>query len=134
MARIHGKDGQVLMDPAGGSSVVEVEDLSKWDLNLTRDRQDVTCMGDSNKQRVSGLPDFSGTLAGFWNSSSVVTLFDAILGTTAVYLHLVPNRNEVTYYFKGLANLDGSVSVDVNGAVSFQGTWDAAGNWEFDHP
>lgn len=129
MARINGSRGQVKMDPTGGTAVATVGDLSKWTLDMKKDRQVVTAFGDTNVQRVMGLPDFSGAISGFWNKLTSPTLFDAILGSIPVFLHLIPDTNDPTYLFKGLANLDGSIDVDVNGAVSFAGSWDAAGNW-----
>lgn len=129
MARIHGKNGQVKMDPTGGSAVVTVADLNTWSLDMKKDRVEVTAFGDTNKVRVMGLPDFSGAFGGFWNAATSGTLFDAILGNIAVFLHLIPNTAEPTYLFKGLANLDGSISVSSTGAVTIAGAWDAAANW-----
>lgn len=132
MARIHGKNGQVLIDttPASPVSPVALADISGFTLDLGTDRVEVTCLGDTNKQRVTGLPDFSGTLKGFWNSSSSPGFFAVVLSGVAAWLRLVPNRLESTYYFEGLANIDGSIDVDVNGAVTISGKWDAASNWD----
>lgn len=129
MARIHGKNGQVKMDPAGGSSVVTVADINGWTIDMSKDRVDVTSFGDTNKQKVVGLPDFSGTINFRWSTASSPTLFAVILGSVAPFLHLIPNILEPTYLFKGLAYLDGSLSVDSNGAVTGACKWDAAGNW-----
>jgi hypothetical protein len=138
MPRIHGKSGKVLMDlggspgsPVGGApyAPVEVADISGFTLNMSTDRVEVTAFGDTNKQRVAGLPDFSGDISGFWNSASGPAFFGVVLGGQPVFLRLMPNRNEPTYYFEGLANLDGTLEVPVNGAATITGTWDAAGNW-----
>jgi|SRR5262245_64613489 len=129
MARIHGKNGQVMMDPTGGATPVEVADLNAWTLDMAKDRVEVTAFGDTNKKRVAGLPDYSGTVGGWWNSVSSPTFFDAVLGDAAVMLKLVPNELEPTYFFTGLANLDGSINVSATGAVSISGKWDAADNW-----
>lgn len=138
MARIHGKHGQVLMDlggspgsPVGGSpyAPVAIGDVDAWTLDLSTDRVEVTCFGDTNKQRVTGLPDFSGTIAGQWNKDTTPSLMAVVLGGSPVFLRLVPNRNEATYYFEGLANIDGSINCAANGSVSFAGKWDAAGDW-----
>jgi hypothetical protein len=120
------------MDPAVASPLVvaAVADLNSWTLDLTKDRVDVTAFQDVNKQRVMGLPDFSGTIGGFWNSSTSPTLFNAVLGDTPVWLRLVPSTLEPTFYFEGLANLDGSINVSATGAVTITGNWDAAGNWD----
>src|SRR6188768_737640 len=120
MARIHGKNGQVKMDttPASPVTPVVVADLNAWTLDMSQDRVDVTCFGDTNKQRVTGLPDFSGTLAGCWNSATSPTLMAVILSTAAAWLRLIPNTLEPTYFFEGLANIDGSINVDASGAVT----------------
>jgi hypothetical protein len=130
MARKSGKNGQVQMDPAGGSSVVAVGALNAWTLDMSTERADVTCFGDTNRQRVAMLPDFSGTIGGIWDSTYSPTLFAAVLAGTPVTLRLVPATEEPTYYFQGLANLDGSLNVQSNGAITIAGKWDAAGNWD----
>jgi len=129
--RIHGKNGQVKMDttPASPVTPIVVADLNAWTLDLSQDRVDVTCFGDTNKRRVTGLPDYSGTLAGCWNSATSPILFTVILGVIAVWLRLIPDSTEPTYFFEGLANVDGSLNVDASGAVTISSKWDAAGNW-----
>jgi hypothetical protein len=129
--RLHGKAGRIQMDPAGGSSVVTLGDLNAWTLDMATDRVEVTAFGDTNKRRVAGLPDFSGTISGWWNAvtSSSPFYFAAVLAGTPVTLRLIPNTADATVYFQGLANVDGSVNVSATGAVSTSGKWDAAGNW-----
>src|SRR5262245_55413364 len=129
MSRIHGKHGEVQMDPTGGATAVAVADLNAWTLDMATDRVEVTAFGDTNKTRVAGLADFSGTIGGWWNSASTPAYFDAVLAGTPVTLKLVPNKLEPTYLFSGLANVDGSINVSATGAVSMSGKWDAAGNW-----
>jgi predicted secreted protein len=128
--RKHGKNGLIQMDAAGGASLVSLADLNAYTLDMSTDRVDVTCFQDTNKQRVAGLPDFTGTVAGIWNSASSPTLFAAILAGTPVTLRLIPDNAEPTYYFQGLSNLDGSLNVDAKGAITISGKWDAAGNWD----
>lgn len=134
MARKHGKFGQVLMDETGGSpyTPTALGDLNAWTLDMATDRVEVTSFGDTNKQRVAGLPDFSGTFGGFWNSTTSPRIFDVVLAGTPAFLRLVPGSDEPTYYFEGLANLDGSLDVSATGAVTFSGNWDAAGNWSME--
>lgn len=130
--RLHGKNGQVYMDADGASpfSYTLLADLNTWTLDMSTDRVEVTAFGDTNKQRVSGLPDFSGTIGGWYNAGAVAYL-DAVLAGIPVQLKLVPNSADSTVFFSGLANVDGSVSVSATGGVSMSGTWDAAGNWAF---
>ena len=118
------------MDPTGGSTVVTVASLNEWSLDMSKDRVDVTCFGDTNKQKVQGLPDYSGTFGGFWDSvTSPTAIFDVILGSVAPFLHLIPDTLAPTFLFKGLANLDGNIKVSATGAVSISGKFDAAGPW-----
>lgn len=119
------------MGAIGGSpsSHTVVGDIRAFTIDMSKDKVNVTAFGDTNKQRVLGLPDFTGTFSGFWNSVTSPTLFDVILGSVAVGLKLIPNTAEPTYYFLGDAYLDGSLNVDSNGAVTVDGTWVAASNW-----
>jgi hypothetical protein len=128
-SRLHGKTGQVQWDPAGGGAYVTLADIKSWTLDASKDRVDATAFGDVNKIKVVGLPDFSGTLGGFWNAATSPALWAVILGTAVPTLKLVPNTADPTYFFKGLANLDGSLTVDNAGVVAFSAKWDAAGNW-----
>ncbi len=96
---------------------------------MKTERVVVTAFGDTNVQRVAGLPDFAGTISGWWNSSTTPTLFAVVLAGTVSWLRLVPDTAAPTFYFEGLANLDGSINVSASGAVSIGGSWDAAGNW-----
>lgn len=120
------------MDPAGGSSLVTLADVNAWTLDMATDRVVVTAFGDTNVRRVAGLPDFSGTLGAWWNAvtTSSPTYFNAVLVGTPVTLRLLPNTDDPTVFFEGLANIDGSVNVSATGAVSNTGKWDAAGNWD----
>jgi len=130
MARIHGSRGQVLMDPTGGSTLVVVADMAAWTLDMDRDVVDVTAFGDTNKQSVLGLPNYSGTFAAFYNAPTVGIVIDAIMGSVAVNLKLVPDALAIaTNFFAGLAYLSGGLNVSATGAVTMSGKYVAAGNW-----
>jgi hypothetical protein len=131
MARIHGKHGQVLMDttPASPVTPVALADLDDWSLDMSTDRVETTSFGDLNKQRVTGLPDFSGSLGGFWNSATTPAFFAVVLAGSPAWLRLMPDSTAPTFFFEGLANIDGSIKVSAKGAVTISGKWDAAGNW-----
>lgn len=131
MARIHGKGGQVKMDPAGGdgTAAAAVADINAFTIDMTTEKVPVPACGDSNVEYVTGLPDYKGTLSGWWNSLTTPAIFEVVLGTVAPFLILIPNRLEPTYLFQGLAWLDGSIDVSATGAVSFKGNWVAAGPW-----
>jgi hypothetical protein len=127
--RIHGSRGQMSMDPAGATTYVAVADIKGWTLDLGRDTVNTTALGDTNKQAVLGLPNFTGTYTGFWNAATSPTLFDAILGTIAVGLKLTPDTAAATNFFSGLAYLSGGINVDAEAAVTTSGSFVAAGNW-----
>jgi len=129
--RIHGKNGQILMDETGGSpyTPTALGDMDAFTLDMATDRAEVTAFGDVNKQRVTGLPDFSGTLGFLWNSATSPRFFGVVLGGLPAFLRLVPNRLESAFNFEGLANIDGSINVNAKGEVRGTGKWDAAGNW-----
>lgn len=130
MARIHGSRGQVLMDPTGGSTFAVVADMDSWTLDMDRDTVDVTAFGDTNKQFVLGLPNYSGTYTAKYNAPTAGVIFDAIMGSVAVHLKLVPDLVAIaTNFFSGLAYLSGGINVDAKGAVTTGGKFVAAGNW-----
>jgi hypothetical protein len=118
--------------PASPANPTAVGDVSAFTIDLTKERVPVTAFQDTNIVRVVGLPDFSGTLTWFYNSSSVGRLMAVILGDAVPLLRLVPDTDEAGFYWQGLANLDGSVSVSATGAVSGTAKWDAADNWTFE--
>jgi hypothetical protein len=133
MARIHGKSGDVMIDPTGGATPVSVASVDSFDLDMAMDRVDVTCFQDTNKQTVTGLPAYSGSLSGCWDSTTTPDqLFAVIFGTVTPFLKLIPSTNEPTFFFSGLANLDGAISVSAKGAVTWSGKFDAAGPWTMD--
>src|SRR5579862_1632490 len=101
MAILTGRLGLIKYDPAG-TTPVELASVNKFKLSLKTAKNKVTCFGDSNEVYVPGLPDISGTLAGFWNSSNVV-MFAATRAAVPGLLELTPNSTEPTFKFSGLA-------------------------------
>lgn len=128
MARRHGKNGQVAMDPTGGSTYVPIASLNSWTLDAASDNVDVTAFGDTNKQYVKGLPDYKGDIGGWWDAEDVA-IFDAAFAGIPVALKLVPSTLDATAFFSGLGYIDAGVDVPADGAASISGTWVAAGNW-----
>lgn len=127
--RIHGSHGQVLLDPTGGSTLVPVASLNKWDLDIAKDHVKVTCFGDLNQVYVDGLPDIKGSYGGFYDPADGLVIFDVILGVVKPSLELRPYDADAVNVFAGRATIDGKISVDANGAVSVGGSFVAAGNW-----
>jgi len=128
--RSHGQYGQVLADPTGGGSDVQLVSLDKWDLDMSTDKQKVTCFEDPNHIYVQGKPDIKGSFSGQYDKSVAgLILFGMVLGTVAPHFKLIPNRLFATQFFAGNAWIDGKISVDSNGGVTTGGAFVAAGAW-----
>jgi hypothetical protein len=126
--RTAGDRGQVKLDPLGGSAVVTVASINKWNLSLAKELYKVTAFGDTNQIYVPGLPDISGGIGGFWDATDR-SLFTIALGTVAPFIQLIPSTLAPTFMWKGLAWLDASIDVAQGGAVTINGSFKAAGNW-----
>ena len=129
MARRHGKNGQVMMDPAAvpGTPVL-VASLNNFTIDSSSENVPVTAFGDTNIQYVKGLPDYKGDLGGWWDASETA-LFDASFAGTPVSLKLIPSSLDPTAFFSGPAYVDAGLESPANGAVTVNGSWVAAGNW-----
>lgn len=123
-----------MMDPAGGSTTVAVASLNQWTLDLARDKEDVTCFGDTNKQYVLGLPDIQGEVNGIWDEASSPALLRVALGDVPVMLKLLPSTITPTYFFTGLAYLDAGIDCAADGAVTINGSFVGAGPWTMEPP
>ena len=124
---LSGRDGSVKYD-AAGTTPVEIASLSQFKLSWKTPKTKVTCFGDQNEVYVPGLPDVTGSLTGFWNSSDV-TLFTAAAAGKPGLLDLTPNTTEPTFKFSGSAYLDADLDTSVVGAPAVTGTFVAAGAW-----
>jgi hypothetical protein len=133
MAIKSGRDGQVLFDPTGGATPVVVLSLNKWKLSQKTGKTNVTCFGDANLVYIPGLPDVSGSLSGFWNSVER-TLFAAAPAVDPGMLELVPNTNEPTFKWSGLAYLSADIDTAVEGAPAVSSEFMAAGPWTMAPP
>jgi hypothetical protein len=126
--RRHGSKGSVECDPAGGALAVPVASLNKWSLSMKREKTDITCFLDPNRIWAMGLMDVSGALSGMWDKADR-TLFKVASGSVAAFLKLTPSTLDPTYLFSGLAYMDASIDVAVDGAVTIAGDYVAAGPW-----
>jgi hypothetical protein len=122
MAERHGKNSRVIID----SVVVKMATLN---LNMTKDKVEVTAFGDTNKRYVVGLKDFAADFSGFWDDATD-KLFDVADLDTPVNVYLYPDAvNAPTQYWWGSAYVDASVTSGVSAAVGVSGTVTAAGNF-----
>lgn len=99
--------------------------LNKWSIKFSTDKVEVTAFQDGNKIYVSGLPDASGDVAGFYDNATT-QLYTAATDGAARRFYLYPD-NTLTQYWFGTAIVDFSVDGGVGDAVTISGSW-AAGS------
>lgn len=125
MARIHGRRGRLYAGIASDSATAEpIAFLDKWNIDFTVDKVDVTCLGDTNKVYVSGLPDASGTFGGFYDTATA-QLYTASQDGLARKFYLYPDTSDGDYFY-GTGLFDFSVTGGVSEAVTISGAWAAA--------
>jgi hypothetical protein len=128
MARYAGFKGAVYGSKTGTGAASPVASLSKWSLQMTTGKQDVTAFNDLNLIYVQTLRDIKGSVSGFWDSADD-SLFDMSESTDGVKLYLYPSTLVPTQYWYGPAWLDASIDVDAKGTVNVSGDFVAAGAW-----
>lgn len=113
----HGRNGLLMVDisPAADSAPVALPLMASWNVDGTRDRDEVTAMGDSSKGYVAGLPDFKMTANGFVDFEAN-DLFEAADGKDRTFF-LYPDRDNQQHYWSGKINLDYSSEGGTTGAV-----------------
>lgn len=125
MARIHGKKGRVYVGLADDSATAEpVANLSSWSFDSAVDFSDVPAFGDTNKQKVAGLPDAVGAFAGWYDTASD-QLYTASRDGLARKMYLYPSTDDGDYFY-GTAYFDFSVTTPVDGPVAITSNWGAA--------
>ena len=126
MSRIHGRKGQLYVGLASDTAVATpVTFLKGWSIDFATDKSDVTCLGDTNKVYVSGLPDASGAFSGFYDDATA-QLYTASQDGLARRFYLYPTNADTGDYWYGTALFDFSASGDVGDAVGISGNWAAA--------
>jgi predicted secreted protein len=125
MARIAGRNGAMYVNLTSGGTAEPVAFLNHWTLNFAVDTIDVTAFGDTNKVKVAGLPDASGSYSGFFDNATAQT-YTAATDGVARKMYLYPDRTTATTYWFGTATLDMSIDASVDGAVTISGNFSAA--------
>jgi len=125
VARIHGKSGRLYAAIASGGSAEPIAFLSTWTLDFSTDKADVTAMGDTNKVKVSGLPDATGKFGG-WYDTATAQLYTASQDGVARKFYLYPDNATTGQYWYGTALFDFSISGGVSEGVAISGSIDAA--------
>lgn len=125
MSRIHGRRGRVYCGIASDTATAEpIAFLNQWSMDSSTDRVDVTAFGDNNKVYVAGLPDATGSFAGFYDTETE-QLFTASQDGLARKFYLYPDLTDGDYFY-GTGFFDFSISVEVAGAATISGSWSAA--------
>lgn len=127
MARRHGRKGALYIAPTNGAALVRVASLTSWSVEWSTDKEDVSAMGDTNKQYVAGLPDATGDLEGKWEDAATWSLYAAATDGLARAFILYPTTDVTASKISGDAFFDYTVEGSVDGAVEFSGEWSAAG-------
>ncbi len=124
--RRHARNSRIYIGLTSAGTAEPLQFVSKWTINQAVDTVEVTAMGDVNKIRVAGLPDFSGTFSGFYDDGTVQT-YTASLDGVARKFYLYPDIvNDPAQYFFGSAFADFSLTGGVSEALAVSGTFSAA--------
>jgi hypothetical protein len=124
MSRFHGRGGALYVDTVGGGSPTPVLNITKWTIDRTTDKVDVTAMGDSNKTYVAGLPDGKGSFTGFFDDTAA-DLYAAASDGIARAFYLYAKLPKPYWYGTGF--FDQSASGGVTEAAGISGNFVAAG-------
>lgn len=127
MARRHGRKGNLYVAITSGGALVRVASLTSWSVEFSTDKEEVSAMGDTNKQYVAGLPDASGDLEGIWDDAGTWSLYTAATDGLPRAFILYPTSDTTAAKISGDAYFDYSVEGSVDGAIEFSGEWSAAG-------
>ena len=127
-ARVHGRFSRVYVAIASSGSVSAepVPFITTWAFNNAVDYVEVTALGDTAKVRVAGLPDNSGTYAGFYDTGTAqlfTAASDGIARKTYLYPDIVGASGQ---YWWGTAFWDFSFSTGVSDADAISGNFTAA--------
>ena len=129
MTRYAGRQAIAYIGNAGGAAAGSVVGLSKWALDQTTEKIEVTAFGDPNKEYVIGLADVKLSLSGFWDDTASDTLFQAASSNSAVNVYLYPTSLRTNKYWYGTAWLDATIESDVKDAVKISASGVAGGSW-----
>lgn len=124
MARTHGRFGALYMGVASSTAAAEpLLNTTQWEMDFKSDKPDVTCLGDTNKVYVAGLPDASGSFAGFWDTTNQQAYTAASDGVARRFYAYPSTPSTAGPYWYGTAFFDMKVTTPVEGAVAVTGTF-----------
>lgn len=99
-----------------------------WSLNQSRDRQEVTVLGDTSRQFVAGLPSADGQFSGLLDLG--VSTYGQLADGLPRSVYLYPDRaNHAGLYAFGTATFDATFDGGVNDLVKASINFSAASNF-----
>lgn len=125
MARIAGRSGRLYMGLTSAGVAEPVTFLNQWSLNFATGNIDVTAFGDVTKVYVSGLPDCTGSYAGFYDNATT-QMYTAATDGVARKFYLYPDNSSTAQYWFGTGIFDMNIDGSVDGAVAISGDFAAA--------
>jgi len=126
VARIHGRNGTLYVDIAGGGSASLVSFINAYTMPRATDIQEVTAFTDGNKTYVAGLPDSKGTYGGWFDTATAQLYTAASDGVARKFYLYVDATNPTHNYWYGTAIFDTTIKGGVGEAVSISGNLAAA--------
>lgn len=125
MARIHGRNGRLYANVTSGGTAEPIAFLNNWSISFATDKSEVTAFGDTTKVYLSGLPDASGSVSGFYDDATN-QMYTAATDGVARKFYLYPSLDTPGQYWFGTALLDFSADGSTDGPVTVSGSWSAA--------
>ena len=123
MAAKSGLQGSVVVyDASAGTAAVA--GMGEWSLDLGADTPETTAFGDTWKQFIAGLREYSGSFSGI-SDTGAVTIRNAMLGGSAIGLRLYDGA--ATYYHCGTVLLNSGAPTQSIDGVS-EDSWDFQGS------
>jgi hypothetical protein len=109
-----------------GGTAEPIAFLAGFTFDQNTDTAEVTAYGDANKVYVSGLPDASGGMKGWYDDATVQTYTAAIDGQPRKFYQYPDIVNTPGQYWFGTILVDFSMASGVSDALSFSANWKAA--------
>lgn len=132
----HGRNAQfmVAVDAPGTGQAVTISSKNKWSIDNSIDTVEVTSFADATKTYVAGLPNNTGDISGFWDSSDN-NIYNLIGSSVARKMYIYPDvSNNVGSYFFTTGFIGVKTEGGTSEAVQFTGTWIGASVGVWVHP
>jgi hypothetical protein len=126
--KYHGRRGVVYLSTSAASAAAPVGTIRGFTLDMSRDYPEVTEFQDTNKTYVVGLPNFTGTLDGFFatDQSPIMAAQNSVSG---VNIYLYPTVDAPGKWVGGPGFLDATIRTAVDQAVVETANFRANGGW-----